>query len=680
MTFSEVQDRVAASPEYVCFVPDEQLGRLVRHLPPAGVEFAAGELLFRLWLYRGECPETITEGLLQVSGDIVSFVKEKVLPARADAREEDVFDQRRNALDLAKQKPCGAEAFFTKRVRIFRRAAGVIPVVGGDQKNAFAIPFELKNDVHAEWTVTDARGNGIPIWEEGVRSLWTLVGKHRVLIPMDLGHPGADLQLTGGSLALPVGIAVKHHLESGHDPLLVLSTGAMLDGRLRRVAGGEAKEALAQKMGARFWFVPGHEGEDDVVGATRRVSLPEEKFEEVLKRVYAHLQTEGMAKLDVPGALRLLSRLRSQSATGRYPVELLIKQAELCLEVFRQDNHPILQGDAIPETQILLAALENHAGRAGRAAEMLEAVGNSMANDQRIGLKLIPYKVVSFTDMGCFDDAEMWGRKALEWSLTLPEDRVGLEARIQASGALGGDALLQKALRQNCSTLAGQSIELLKQNREWAETLSLYCARAEYRDDRNWAAMSASRVALWHAFFEPQNIAAKVAEARDRISRALARGNAPPRDSSQDYLLRTALLGGFRALLMKFDVSSGDWKLPSDEAPHWVKATALKYRAALHASRNDFPSALRDFQDAYALLRLDGTPLIQVIGWSIAAQAVVSLPERDALDFKTRLHQGTQVVADYLAGFSPSRGLAWLFKDGRWKTDDLIKFQRGFAY
>ncbi len=678
MTFSQVQDYVAAFPEYVCFVPDELLGQLVRHLPPAEGQFVAGELLFRLWLYRGECPEAITQGLLQLSPEIVSFVRGRVLPVRANAREEGVFCERRNELELAKKKPCGAENFFTKRVRIFRRAAGVIPVVGGDQKNAFPIPFELQSDSHSERSVTDAWGNGIKIWEEGVRSLWTVVGKHRVLIPMDLGHAGADLQLTGGSLALPVGIAVKQHFESGHDPLLVLATGAVVDGRLRRVAGVEAKEVLARKMGVRLWFVPGQEGEDGFGGELRRVSLPEETLEQVLERVHSQLQIEGLAKLDVPRALRLLSRLRCQSATGRYPVEFLIKRAERCLEVFTENNHPILQGDAIPETQILLAALENHAGRAGRAAEILEAVGKSMANDQRIGLKLIPHKVVSFSDMGRFDDAEMWGRKALEWSLTLPEDRVGLEARIQASGSLGGDALLQKALRQNCAKLAEQSIELLKQNLEWAERLSLYCSPAEHRDDRNWAAMSASRVALWHAFFEPEKIVEKVAEAGDRIRLAL--GHAPPMDSSHDYLRRTALLGGFRALLRGFHVSLGDWKLPSHEAPCWVKATALKYRAALYASRDDASSALRDFEDAYALLRLDRNPVIQVIAWSIAAQAVISLPEKEDADFQTHLREDRQCVVNYLAGFGPSRRLCEVFQNGYWKTDDLIEFQMGFAY
>jgi tetratricopeptide (TPR) repeat protein len=505
-----------------------------------------------------------------------------------------------------------------------------------------------------------------------------VLGKHRIVIPMDLRHTGADLQFTGGSLALPVGIAVRHHCESGHDPLLVLSTGAVVDGRLSRVAGCEAKEALARKMGASIWFVPGEGAEEGGGGRTRRINLPEEPLDQVLEGVHSLLQQQGLAKLDVLSALRLLSRLRSSSATGRYPLEFLVQQAERCLKVFREDNHPTLQCDAIPETQILLAALENHAGRPHRAEEILKSVGDSMANDHRIGLKLIPYRVVSLSDMGRFDDAEMWGRKALAWALTLPEDRVGLEARIQASGSLGGDALLQKALRSQSEALARESRNLLEQNFDWATRLSSYCSPAEYRDDRNWAAMSAARVALWHAFFEPENITDRIEQAKARIKNAL--GQTPPKDSSRDYLSRTALLGCFRALLKGSEISHVDWPLPSDEAPHWVRATALKYRAALYASCDRFDEALRDFKNAYELLRLDRTPVIQTICWSIAAQAVLSLPEIDSAAFNTCLREDRQYVVDYLNGHKPSRALAQIFNDGHWERTHLMEFQRGFAY
>jgi hypothetical protein len=678
MTFTQIQDRVVAFPEYVCFVPDERLVPLVHHLPAPEVELAGGELLFRWWLYRGGCPESIARGLPLLPSELVHFIKEKVLPARENAGEEGVLAERRNALLDAGRKPCGAEVFFSKRVKTFRRAAGVIPVVGADRKHAFPIPFELQRDLHSERTVTDARGNGIQAWEEGVRPIWGTVGKHRVHIPMDLGHPGKDLQLAGGSLALPVGIAVRCHCESGHDPLLVLATGAVVDGRLSAVAGCEVKEALAQKMGARFWFAPGHGEEDGGGSATRRVHLPGDPLGSVLENVCARLEAEGLARLDVPGALRLLSRLRSHAATGRHPVEWLIRQAEKCLRVFREDNHPTLQCDAIPETQILLAALENHAGRAHRAEDILKAVGDAMANDRRIGLKLLPYRVVSLSDMGRFDDAEMWGRKALQWALTLPENREGLEARIQASGSLGGDALLQKALRQKRKDLSEESLRLLEQNRDWAIRLSSYCSPTDHRDDRNWAAMSASRVVLWHALFQPENIVERLAEAEDHIRRAL--GRSPPLDSSLDYLRRTAWLADFRVILKGCDAPDCARTLPSDDAPCWVKATALKYRAAIQAARHNFDSAYRDFAAAHGLLRLDRTPVIQLIGWSIAAQAVVSLPEQYAGDFHNRLREDRQYVVDYLDGFGPSRGLARIFSQGQWQADHLREFQLGFAY
>ena len=678
MTFSQIQDRVVQFPEYVCFVPDERLATLIPHLDGAGAETAAGELLLRLWLYRGGCPRGLEEAADRLAPELLRFLREKVLPARAAAREEEVFSERRQALQQEGRKPCGAESFFTRRVKVFRRAVGIIPVVGTDQKDAFPIPFELRSDSHSERTVTDVRGNGIPAWEEATRSLWEIVGRHRVAIPLDLGCAGVALQFTGGSLALPVGLAVRYQGESGHDPLLVLATGAVVDGRLRQVAGCEAKGELARKMGARLWLVPGNEAEEDGADSPRRVNLAEEPLSTVLDRVHSLLQDEGLAGLDLPKALRLVVRIQGLAATGRLPTGELIRQAERCLEVFTRDNNPALQYEAVPETRILLAALENHAGRAHRAAELLEVVAASMADDPRIGLRLLPHRVVSFSDMGRFEDAEMWGRKALEWAEALPRNRAGLEARIQAAGSLGGDALLQKALCENNPALVQESRELLEKNREWAVELSSYYSAAEHQDDRNWAAMSASRVALWHAFFEPQNIVARVAEAGERISQAL--GQAPPRDSSGEYLRRTALLGDFRALISGVPVPLRPWELPSTGAPHWVQATALKYRAALFAAHGKMDAAADDFRRAHAVLRLNAAPILQTIAWSIAAQAVLSLPADGAEDFSRWLRENRQYVVDYLTGFAPSRGLAQVLDAGVWERKHLAEFQRGFAY
>jgi len=677
-----MQDRVFAFPEFVCFVPDERLGALISHLPTPLAE-VSGELLFRLWLYKGVRSGGNELGLANLPkelSELLEFVEQKVIPSRAGALEEHVFAQRREELERMGKKQCLAEQFFTRRVKAFRRAAGIIPVVSCDQKCAFPVPFEITSDIHLERTVTDARGNSIPVWEDEIRSLWKIVGKHRLVVPMDLGNAGADLRLTGGSLALPVALAVRYQCESGHDPLQVLATGAVQDGRLRQVAGCEAKGVLARKMGARLWLFPGNDEEAVGIGAPRRICLPEEDLAVVLNRVHSLLQEEGLAKLDVSKALRLLVSLRLRSATGRFPVKFLIDQVQRCLEVFIQDNNPALQCEAIPEARILLAALENHAGRAGRAAEMLEVVAESAANDRRIGSKIIPYRVVSFTDMGRLDDAEMWGEKALEWAMKLPEDREGLEARIQASGSLGGDALLQKALRKNDEKLALRSRCLLEKNREWAVQLHSYYTVAEHRDDRNWAAMSASRVALWHAFFQPQDIATQVALAGERIRQVL--GQAPPQDSSSDYLLRTALLGDFRTLISKIAEPVTRWELPSSEAPHWVQATALKYRAAILASHGEFDAASRDFLAAYELLHLDPAPLIQTIGWSIAAQAVVSLREKAATQFSLCLRENRQYVVNYLSGYSysPSLALAQVFDAGEWTYDHLAEFQRGFAY
>jgi hypothetical protein len=680
MTFVEILKRVAASAEYVCFVPDDRLASLIRSSQVPGNEYAMGELLFRLWLYRGDCPESIEQGLermLQEAPELVAFVRERVLPAREEAQEEKVFNERRAWLQRCSRKPCEVEDFFTKRVRSFRSAAGVILVVDSDHRNAYPVPFELRSEVHPEWTVTDVAGNRIPVWEEGLRSLWENVGRHWLHIPLKLGQQGEDLKLTGGSLALPVGLAVKYQGEPGYDPLLVLSTGAVINGRVTRVEGCELKCALARKMGARFWFVPSDVGPDGGPEATRRINLLEDQLDRVLDRVHSLLQDEGLATLDVPSALRLIPRLRSLSASG-FPPGLLLEKATRCLQLFEQANNPALNHEAIPEAKILIGALENHAGHAGRAEAMLQSVAGFSADNRRMFLKVIPHRVVSFTDMGRFEEAEMWGRKAFEWAEAQPQDRDGLEARIEASGSLGGDALLQMALRLDDQSLALESRQLLEKNRAWAEQLHQFYPVAGHRDERNWVTMSASRVALWAAFFEPQNISAWVEQAGNCIRQVIPK--ATLRDSSHDYLLRTALLGEFRALLSGFEIPRRDWSLPTDEAPRWVKATALKYRAALHAYHGETGLALSDFKKAYEQLRSEHAPVIRTIGWSIAAQAVLSLPNEDSQEFNAWLCECSPYVVDYLSGFSPSRKLAKIFDDGGRTPEHLREFQRGFAY
>jgi hypothetical protein len=274
----------------------------------------------------------------------------------------------------------------------------------------------------------------------------------------------------------------------------------------------------------------------------------------------------------------------------------------------------------------------------------------------------------------------MLGRKAHELASNLEDPGVAVELRIQSAGALGGDALLHKALRLNDSELAKESLGLLEENLELAQELAEHSGGRPYLNEPNWEAMSTARLALWYALFAPEESESRVAKAAERIQQALARH--PTRDSSQEYLCRTRFLGAYRQLLrgtLPQSAEVNDWALP-DAARHWLRATALKYRGAIRATWDEIPAAQQDFAAAYELLRLDKTPTVQLIAWSIAAQAVLSLPEGMAVLFEERVREDVSCVVEYLSRFGPSAGLAGAFAQGGWTRAHLREFQLGFAY
>lgn len=674
MTFSEAQELIDRRREFVSIVPDAWLGFLLQgdSLQPHSKPFAEGELLCRWWLYRGECPACITDGLQFVDPDLVAFVRDQVLPVRDKANEESVFHNRR----ATGAEITAAETFFTQRVMAFRKAHGIIPVVDARQEQAFPVPFEIRPDEYVQHSITDSRGNVIEAWEHEAAGLWAVLGKHRVAVTMDLGESASTLRLTGGSFALPVGLAIQHRYESGFAPMEVLATGAVVAGCLKAVEGCEAKGRLARKMGARVWFFPGTwAGQGD--SNTRAVSLEEGLLSRAFGRVKEVLAEAGFAELTVPGARNLLNRLRQWSASGGCPLEYAISQTSRCIEVLSQNITRLLETELL-NARIHLASLYNHEGRADEAQRILESLRAEMGPGSSQLCKILPNEVVSLCDLGRLDDSEMLGRKAHELASNLEDPAMAVELRIQSAGALGGDALLHKALRLNDSELAKESLGLLEENLELAQELAEHSGGRPYLNEPNWEAMSTARLALWYALFAPEESESRVAKAAERIQQALARH--PTRDSSQEYLCRTRFLGAYRQLLrgtLARSAGVNDWALPSE---HWVRATALKYRGSIRAAWDEISAAQKDFAAAYELLRLDKTPTVQLIAWSIAAQAVLSLPEGMADLFEERVREDVSCVVEYLSGFGASAGLAGAFAQGGWTRAHLREFQLGFAY
>jgi hypothetical protein len=441
MSLRQIRLRLHSEPQWVAFVADEFLPDLLQiGLLPHARDFVLGELLFRYWLYRGDCPRSIAGGLSFVDPSLLAFACERVLPVRDARNARSIFEERRNSAS-----PLSAvESFFTARVLSFREANGIVLVVDATQQNAFPVPFQIRPDSNTQHCVTDSRGNVIASWECEAKALWSIFPKHRVQVLMVPDDSGDASILKGGSFGLPFGLAIEFCFESGVDPLRVLATGAIADGRLNAVEACEAKSVLARKMGAQIWFYPGTGVKQEVNGTTF-VPLPEEPFDVVLARIKDELGRAGLTELSVTGARDLLNQIRRWTASGSCSPEYARTQTQRCIEVFSKHRNASLESQLLA-AKIHLASLHNHAGQPEAAEAIFGMLRKEFSERKSQWCKLLPNEAVSLCDLGRLDDAEMVGREAFSLVDALdiaPEH--ALELRIQAAGALGGDVLLHKA-------------------------------------------------------------------------------------------------------------------------------------------------------------------------------------------------------------------------------------------
>jgi hypothetical protein len=146
-------------------------------------------------------------------------------------------------------------------------------------------------------------------------------------------------------------------------------------------------------------------------------------------------------------------------------------------------------------------------------------------------------------------------------------------------------------------------------------------------DYRAWRGRCAVQTALWHSLWQPDS--AEHAFEAARMSLAV------DDFSSADHLRRAILLAAYRSWLRNEAKPAPqflrDLEMPSVTAPHWIRATCLKYRGSLLAACGEVEAGFSDFHSAYELLRKDRSPLIRVIAWTVAVQATALLknPVRD---------------------------------------------------
>lgn len=643
--------RINADLDAVSFFTDELLLKLVQGppLPKVHSDRLVGELLFRLWLYADGDAAVFSDVAVQVIPRLIlALFNDQVLPRRRQCEEVSALK-----VILSQRPEDSVFEWLHERVSVFRSAEGFVAVVD-DSGTAFPIPFRVDTPIAAGECFRDSKGRGIENWETEAASLWTVIGRHRIIVDLDTTQIGGDSALAGGSFALAVLFAARYDGQCAYDPLQVLATGAISEGCVRAVSGLDAKAALARKMGARVFVAPsvkslGFVGSGKVLGLT-----PGTLADEAVDLFHGALQEGGLVSLSLGRAMALVPWLLRTSSTGRMPVpqcralaiRLMQSFRDLATEQMRAASDEIRGAEL--SLEVFMASLENHEGRTDDALARLSRLAKLSKNDRSASLvSAMATHVVSLCDMGQLEKAVKVGEQMLQVVSDNYRDlsREGLELRTRAHGVLGGQGLLQLAVRHASEEHALESLAHLRKAAECVDRLlEMYDIRTV--DYRAWKGRGAVQIALWHSLWQPDSAEQAFQTARMSL--------AADDFSSADHLRRAVLLGAYRSWLSNptkpVPQFLSDLEMPSVAAPHWVRATCLKYRGSLLAASGEMEAGSSDFHSAYELLRRDRSPLVRVIAWTVAVQARALLKNQARDPFVKAVDSEEPYLQSYLAG------------------------------
>jgi hypothetical protein len=667
MTPLEASTRLLSQREEVRFFPDHWLNKsLLTFLRPHDVPRVHAEILLRWWLYQGECPQCILDATGAVENQLRDFVETKLLPLRAKRvrhGEKLAFEDRQGASN----PPSATERLFKTLLLSYAEADGIFPVVRWGA--AVPIPFQI-GPPHQNQGAVCAGATQFPKWTAEAAHLWREEGVFQINIQAEFDQSMAD-NMEGGSFALAALLAKEFRGDVCRFEWM--ATGSIRADKIGAVEGIEAKAALARKLGVRLWIFPGESGHEP--SAEGSLPLPVGLgLKTAVDEVGAAFAKSGIRKLSPSGAIAMIERIQPRGSIARKPLSRAIERVQSALGAL--ENNPRFVGPNIIQGRLLLAELLNHCGKERDADPILRGLLNKFPGDWKLLANAGPKLVVSLCYQGSLCAAAAEGKKLFQQLDTFPETLTGLEARVKVAGSYGGDALLHLALRTGSGALAQKSRACLELNLNYAKELADLAGASTDTEmhPRFSLGMSISRMAVWYALFEPESVQQCV----DQSLKSL-----PEVDANVGYLRRTLFLGMYRLLLANKQPPDLNTilsrEMPLESAAHYIRATAFKYRGALlaHGGRPDM--AEEDFRTGFELLRQDPTETIQLIAWGIAAQAVLSLPGNSAF-FANHVRDEGWRAAHYLERFHPSRKLASAFRDQNWGTEDLHRFQMGFAY
>jgi len=647
---------LGANQDAASVLTDSELCTLMQSEPrdPQTAARLLAEIYFRTWLYEGASRDEMRAVLAETGCPEIDRLLDRPL--------ETVRNQQNWAPDVASgvemdNRTRAVWNCLANRIRSFIHADGIIPVVTGESAEAIPIAFTLRNNELPGTAIRDVAGIPMPLWKEAGEIFGDLLVQH-IGVQLQCSTRGTGRQFDGESFELPVLLAIARKKGSLPDypPLAVMASGAIRGDTVAPVLGIDAKIALARKMGVKVFVTPGAVDSGVIMGVSAGATT-----QDMVHKLTTRLERAGLDRLDTRAAAERLNTLGDEIHLGTVSMSDAAVRLDRYEKMLEQDAASRIAAEGLIRAKVLRGAIANHSGnpQAGARATQEAAALAVKLRMPMLYVNAMANRVVSLTDLGHLADAESEGRHLLQWVLHefSGNSSEQMQAEMVASGVLGGQALLHRAVQgTGCGP---ESLRLLSRALEIAMELRL---PADICRD-------AVQIALWHALLAPEHTEKKTEKAHAVLDAHHGEWSA----ICHAYLQRVRFLGAYRTSLYHGShvPDSSAWPLPEADAPslHWVRATAQKYRGVLRARQGQFDAAEKDFTNACAILDRESAPLLRFIGGTAALAAGENLLDANRQLAMEYLQKAQTVFSLQTDCFEDSvKGSLWLQR-----TEGLIK-------
>lgn len=632
--------------------------KLLLDRPPAFHPYrpiVAGEAFVRHWLEIASRPHPFEIPFLR-NHPLWEEYRKRILPFRTDAASLEDFREatRLPPETIPERNAADCWDYLVRRIRDYLDCDGILPaVVGNSEKEAVALAFKFVPRQEGKLRIIDSAGKVFDHWSGELGHLENYFHLMDVQIRCVRGKIAEE----GRSLALPLFLASWKKILGNYSPLAILATGDIAADPLMSIVsveGVEQKKLLARKMGALF-ICPGIEKGKELLNITAGIGLGEAT--EIVRDVLINNQ---LIKPDLRTIEKAVESINSKihwGWIGLVAAQNQIRELEKQLKLLATtDPEARACRDGLVESlRISEAAILLHSGRTEEAGRIFQDI--EKRPERRFSfdyIKSVALQVVYLTDRGMLDEAEELGRKNLRNARNQENEvsrEVFLKSLMYASGNLGGQALLQIALRDRDPERKRESLKLLEEGLRRGEALYKREETVEYKMELT---RCRSQVFQWYATLEPAEAEIDFQKAEEDFQRLLRPGD--EYDSSLDFAKRHRFFAAYRRFL------SGDLpigKFEEYELPYgfaWLEALSKKYRGALYAAAGRYRDAAADFQDALRILKRPEDPLDWFMGGTAALQAGESLSPFDPDRSREYLKEANRVFsAEYFREWFPGK-------------------------